>query len=175
MKLEPVDIYNKNKEKTGKIKMRYRDSLGEGEYALAVKAIIINSNKRILISKRASTKKKDPEKWEINGGVCIAGETSLQGIIREIKEELGIDLSNVKGILFKEYCRNQIFHDIWLFKLDIAINELKYSDKEVEDAKWASIEECIDMEKENILISYEDLNSDDYKNCIKLLFDNIED
>ena len=40
MKLEPVDIYNKNKEKTGKIKMRYRDSLEEGEYALAVKVSV---------------------------------------------------------------------------------------------------------------------------------------
>ena len=41
--MEPVDIYNKDKQKTGKIKMRYRDTLESDEYTLAVKAIIINS------------------------------------------------------------------------------------------------------------------------------------
>lgn len=168
MQIEPVDIYDKDKRKTGKIKMRYRDELEEGEYALAVKAIIVNSNRQILISKRASTKKKDPGMWEINGGVCLAGENSLQGIIREIKEELGIDLKNEKCVLYKEYCRNQVFHDVWLFKLDIDIDKLKFSDREVEEAKWASIEECMQMEKENMLISYEDLNCNDYNECVKL-------
>ena len=60
MKLDAIDIYDKNKEKTGKIKIRYIDSLKNDEFALAVKAIIINSNHNILISKRALNKKIDP-------------------------------------------------------------------------------------------------------------------
>jgi 8-oxo-dGTP pyrophosphatase MutT (NUDIX family) len=169
MKAEPVDIYNENKEKTGKIKMRYQDKLDEGEYALAVKAIIVNSKNQILISKRAFTKEKNPGMWEINGGICLAGESSLQGIIREIKEELGIDLKNEKAILFKEYCKNQIFHDVWAFKLDIEIDKLKFSDREVEEAKWVSIQEYMQMEKEKILTGYKDLNYDVYKELLEIL------
>ena len=85
--MEAIDIYNKDKQKTGKIKMRYSGTLESDEYALSEKAIIINSNSQVLISKRAKTKKKDEGLWEINGGVCLAGESSFQGIIREIKEE----------------------------------------------------------------------------------------
>lgn len=171
MKMEPVDIYNKNKQKTGKIKMRYKDTLESDEFALAVKAIIINSKGQVLISKRAKTKQKDAGLWEINGGVCLAGESSLQGIIREIKEELGIDLGNVKGILYKEYSERQLFYDIWLFKVDTEINNLRFADNEVEEAKWADIEECKAMEQEGKLICYEQLNYNDYEKCIDLLFD----
>ena len=170
MKLDAIDIYDKNKEKTGKIKIRYIDSLKNDEFALAVKAIIINSKQNILISKRALNKKIDPGKWEINGGSCLAGETSLQGVIREIKEELGIDLSSVKGTLYKEYCEHPFFYDIWLFKLDIEIDQLKFLDAEVIEAKWASIENIIQMEKEHKMINYENLNSSDYKECINILF-----
>ncbi len=170
--MEPVDIYDKNKNKTGKIKMRYRDTLEEGEYALAVSAVIVNSSKEILISKRASTKDRFPGMWEVNGGICLAGESSLQGIIREIKEELGIDLTGVDGSIYKEYCTNKIFHDIWLFKLDYPINKLNFSDREVEDAKWASLDECTKMEENNTLVRYDDLNCSDFKKCIETLYNN---
>ena len=167
MKVEAVDVYDKNKNKTRKIINRYSGSLEIDEYALAVKAIIMNSNYEFLISRRSLSKRLDPGKWEINGGACIAGETSLQGIIREIKEELGIDLKNVKGILFKEYCQHPYFYDIWLFKLDVDINKLNFLDSEVIDAKWVNIEQIICMEKNNLLINYENLNCNDYKEVIK--------
>lgn len=52
-----VDIYNENREKTGKTKIRHIDILKKGEYIIGVQAIIINSNKEILISKRAEQKR----------------------------------------------------------------------------------------------------------------------
>ena len=54
--MELWDVYDKNKKKTGKIIDRHSDErLNEGEYHLAVEAIIINENK-ILISRRANFK-----------------------------------------------------------------------------------------------------------------------
>ncbi len=166
-RFELMDVYDKNKKVTGKIKRRHFDTFNEGEYALAVKAIIVNSNNEILISKRSLNKRTAPGKWEFCGGVCRAGETSLQGITREVKEELGIDLTNAKGVLFKEHCEHPYFHDVWLFRLDIEINKLKFLDKEVTEAKWISVDEAIKMERQNELINYENLNSDDYRECIK--------
>ncbi len=53
---EPFDIYNENKEKTGKIKIRYKDVIEANEYVLITKAVIINSKKQILIGKRSKLK-----------------------------------------------------------------------------------------------------------------------
>ena len=58
---------------------------------VVVTALILNSKNEILISKRAEHKKY-PLMWECNGGSIVAGETSLEGILREIKEELGKEI-----------------------------------------------------------------------------------
>ena len=61
----------------------------------------MNSKNEILISKRAEDKKAYPLMWECNGGAIIVGETSLQGMLREIKEELGLTFKKNEAILFK--------------------------------------------------------------------------
>ena len=76
------DIYDINKQKTGRTAERGKYKFQKGEYHIVVTAFIINSKKEILISKRAATKKTHPLKWECNGGSILAGETSLNGIIR---------------------------------------------------------------------------------------------
>ncbi len=65
---EIIDIYDENKNKTGKTKIRHKDILEKGEYIIGVQAIIINSKKQILISQRSSLKEILPLKWECNGG-----------------------------------------------------------------------------------------------------------
>lgn len=170
MSKELVDVYDENKQKTGEIKERDPKMFKEGEYALAAKAIIINLDKKILISKRSQSKKKNAGLWEINGGVCLAGESSLQGILREMKEELGVDLSKYKAILYKEYRKKQVFDDIYLFNANIEVSSLKFSDREVEEAKWVTIEEYEQLYKAEQLLYYDEFNRNDYEKCIKLLF-----
>ena len=170
MSQELVDVYNEKKQKTGKIKERDPKIFQQGEYALAAKAIIINSDKKILLSQRSKNKKTKPGFWEINGGVCLAGESSLEGIIREIKEELGLDLSKYKAIFYKEYRKKLVFDDIYLFKVDIDISSLEFSDREVENAKWVTIEEYEKLNNDEQLLYYNEFNRSDYDKCIKLLF-----
>ena len=50
------DIYDTNRNKTGKTAERGVYELKEGEYHVIVNAIIMNSKNEILISKRASHK-----------------------------------------------------------------------------------------------------------------------
>ena len=84
------DIYDENRKKTGKVAERGVTKLEKGkEYHVAVTGIIMNSKNEILISQRAEHK-TFPLKWECNGGSILAGETSLEGIVRELKEELGL-------------------------------------------------------------------------------------
>ena len=87
---EMWDIYDINKNKIGKQVQRNSYQFKKGEYHIVVTAIIMNSKNEILISKRAAYKKFGLM-WECNGGSILAGETSLEGVLREIKEELGIE------------------------------------------------------------------------------------
>ncbi len=52
---------------------------------------IIRNNNEYLIAKRAPTKKFAPNQWEFISGFIDDGETAEETILREIKEELGID------------------------------------------------------------------------------------
>lgn len=54
-------------------------------------AIIRNENDEILVVQRGE-KSDHPFKWEFPGGKTSQGETHEEGIIREIQEELGIDI-----------------------------------------------------------------------------------
>lgn len=75
------DIYDENKNKTGKTAIRDVTILQKGEYHIVVTGIILNSKNEILISKRAMNKKFGGM-WECNGGSILAGETSKEGIKR---------------------------------------------------------------------------------------------
>lgn len=64
-------------------------------------AIIIKDNK-ILVAQR-SEKMKMPLKWEFPGGKLESGETEIECIIREIKEELNIEIVVVKELQNRIY------------------------------------------------------------------------
>lgn len=54
---------------------------------------VYNSKNEILVQKRASSKKLYPDYWDMScAGHIDAGETIVQGVIREAKEEIGIDI-----------------------------------------------------------------------------------
>lgn len=110
-KSEIWDVYDTNRNKTGKTVERKNVVLKKGEYHIVVTAIILNEKNEILISKRAPYKKYG-EMWECNGGSVVAGETSIEGVLREVKEELGIVFRQEEAIYLKEIkkrARNIIF------------------------------------------------------------------
>lgn len=147
------DIYDGNRKVVGSIARKDWSLLKEGEYHIAVDAVIMNSKNEILISQRAEHKLQ-PLKWECNGGSILKGESSLQGVIREVKEELGIILeakeANLVTTIQDE--KKHYIKDIWLFKKDIALEEITFPDKESIAAKWVSIEEFERMYQERILV-----------------------
>jgi len=61
---------------------------------LKIVAAIFSRDNKVLAMKRASHK-PIPGKWEFPGGKIEPGETPEQAIIREIKEELNIEITNL--------------------------------------------------------------------------------
>lgn len=58
---------------------------------LIVTAAIIDETERVLLTQRAQ-KKRYGTLWEFPGGKVKEGETCQQAIVREIAEELGLDI-----------------------------------------------------------------------------------
>lgn len=166
---EKIDIYDENKNKTGKVKIRYKDTLEPGEFIIGVQAVILNSQKQILISQRSELKEKAPLKWECNGGALLSGEDAVDGIVREIYEELGIKLDKDKAIYLKTAKNAHRFKEIYLFEKDVSINDIKFADGEVIAAKWVNIEEFIRMFNSGEIVDNVDFCEEDYKKCLALL------
>lgn len=67
--VEFLDIYDINKNKTGKTIDRFHEYTKEGEFHLTSIVCIVNENGKLLIQKRSDNKKSDPVKWSFTGGV----------------------------------------------------------------------------------------------------------
>lgn len=94
--MELWDLYNKRREPLQQDHVRGQ-ALPPGTYHLVVHIWIQNSNGQFLMSQRAVDRAHDALKWECTGGSVLKGENSYAGAIREVREELGIDLSAVAG------------------------------------------------------------------------------
>lgn len=86
--LEKRDLYNEKRELTGETIYK-REEIPEGKYITVVLVFIQNSEGKFLIQKRS---KRKNGKFATTGGHPKSGEDSIQGIITEVKEEIGLDI-----------------------------------------------------------------------------------
>ena len=90
------DLYDENRELLGKDHVRGEQLPIDG-YHLVVHVWIRNSKGEYLISQRSANRPTFPLMWECVGGSVVKGEDSMQGAIREAKEEVGVELNPEKG------------------------------------------------------------------------------
>lgn len=135
--MELRDLYDKDRKLTGE-KIYKGQNIPQGRYYITVVIFIQNSKNEFLLQKRS--KKKDG-KWATTGGHPIFGQTSEEGIITEVKEELDIDIVSENIKLFKTIKTKDDFVDIYYLKEDVDITKIKIQKEEVSDIKWATIEE----------------------------------
>ena len=88
--MEYIDIFDENNHPTGIVKEK-KQAHEDGDFNRTAHIWIINNKKELLLQKRSSSKKTHPNCWDISGaGHIRAGETVIEGAIRELKEELGV-------------------------------------------------------------------------------------
>lgn len=139
--MELWDVLDEKGNKTGKTVERGQ-VMEQDEYHLLINVWIRNKNGEYLITKRAPIKKVLPNMWETTCGAAITGEDSLETVLREVREEIGVQLSPQNGkfiFRIKRHSDNiSEFVDVWLFEEEIDINKIVYQPEEVCGAKWAA-------------------------------------
>lgn len=154
--MELFDLYNEKREKTGKTHIR-GEVIPEGCFHLVVHVWLRCPDGRFLISRRSPTKETYPLLFECVGGSVIAGEESYDGAVREVFEEVGIDLDGRKGKLLFTKIRDVIdgvpyrdMMDVWLFDLE------EGESFDLERATTNEVSECRYMRKEEIYALYQE-------------------
>ena len=88
--MELLDIVDENNNLTGEVCEReyvHNNGLRHRESAV----LVINEKNELLLEKRAATKKSSPNKWALCAGHVSSGEDPEDTMIRELKEEIGMN------------------------------------------------------------------------------------
>ena len=149
-KKELWDVYDASGAKIdGRVAVRGKNSLGKNEYHLVVYVWILNDKNEIIISQRQKGKSFEGM-WECTGGCAKRGDSSLGAALREVKEELGIDLDSKNGELFKRYIRAfppgaAALCDVWVFRQNFTLDQIVPQKEEVSDVRQIPITEFLEM------------------------------
>ncbi len=161
--MELWDIYNENKEKTGRTMKRNDWNMKPDEFHLTVLGVIKRPDGTYLITRRKLDKEWAAGWWEVPGGGVMAGETGEEAIKREIREETGIDVSNAEGGYAFTYKRvnpeekNNYFVDIYKYIMDINENDVTLQEAETSGFSFATLSEIEGYAKEGIFLHYDSI------------------
>ena len=161
--MEFWDIYDENKQLTGR-KMKRNDwCLKEGDYHLTVLGVIARPDGTFLITKRVMTKAWAPGWWEVSGGGVQAGESSEEAVRREVKEETGLDVRNAEGGYAFTYKRvnpdegDNYFVDVYRFVMDIDEKDVSFQEAEIDGHMFATREQIESFAKEGKFLHYDSI------------------
>lgn len=108
-------------------------------------AVIVNEKNECLIQKRASCKKQKPNMWGLTAGHVDAGEEEQNALVREIKEEIGIEVSKNRfefiDIEKVNEDKNACYCYYYYIKIKEKIEEMTMQENEVSDLKYITIDE----------------------------------
>ncbi|MFR8926923.1 NUDIX hydrolase [Peptoniphilus senegalensis] len=135
--MEYWDVYDK-KGKWKRRAIRKGERLKNNEYHIIVEGWILREDGNFIIQRRSLNKKSFAGMWYCSaGGSVISRETPKEGMVREFKEELGIDIKedelHLKRIITE---KNTIFY-IFLVRKNISLDEVTLQEEEVMDVDLA--------------------------------------
>ena len=151
MSKEYLDILDENGNKTGKIKLR-NEVHRDGDWHKAVHIWIINNNGDILLQRRCASKDSHPNMLDISSaGHLQAGDDSLTGAVREIKEELNLDISPNELQFITTLKRksnksiNNEFDDLYILRTNKKIEEMQFQKEEISEIFFVPYKKFKDM------------------------------
>lgn len=142
MNLEYFDLLDAEGNPIGTIKERsevHRD----GDWHKAIHIWIMNQNGEILLQRRCETKDSDPNMLDIScAGHLSAGDSSIKGALRELKEELSLEIDPNELVFIKTLQRSwkdnhgfvdNEYDDLYILRTNKKIEEMVYQKEEISE------------------------------------------
>ena len=104
--------------------------------------------------------------WGVTGGHPKSGETPLEGMLTEIKEEIGVDVNASDLHVFSEGCDGVDCYKMYYLQTDYDLNDFVIQEEELSEVKWFSMQELQDMVEQKILNPNQIAC---FKKCVKYL------
>ncbi len=160
---ELIDILTPEGESTGKTALK-SEAHKNGWFHATVHIWLFTKDKKILLQKRALTKKVFPGLWDISvAGHIAAGETILTSAKREVFEEIGLTLSDnelikigtrIHQVKHKNGIQDNEHHHVFIAELKVPVDELKIQKEEVDGIQLFDLSVLKSTKNlENVLLS----------------------
>lgn len=143
--MEILELYNENKEKLKK-QIKRGEKVGIGEHILIAIVYIKNSEGKYLMQK---TSKEKGGLYSSTGGHVLYNEDSKMAIIREIREELGLEVLENEIKFIGDILLGVPFADVYYLEKDVDIDKLSLQKEEVESVCYMSEEQICKLISEN--------------------------
>lgn len=153
--MEYIDIFDPNNNPTGEVKEKMQ-AHEDGNFHRTAHVWIINDKKELLLQKRSESKKSHPNCWDISAaGHIKSGESVIEGALRELKEELGVetkekDLQYITTIKNTKDPKNMEFQYVYLWNCNKTEKEYIFADNEVAEVKYVYYKELEKMVQERV-------------------------
>ncbi|SCY03193.1 diguanylate cyclase (GGDEF) domain-containing protein [Lachnospiraceae bacterium XBB2008] len=157
------DIYDANKELTGRTMKRNDFTMKDGDYHLTVLGVVMKPTGEFLVTRRVMSKSWAPGWWEVSGGAAIAGEKSYDAVVREIREETGLDVSGAEGGYMFSYKRDNpdegdnYFVDVYRFVMDFDDDQVKIQREEADGYMLAKASDIAELGADGVFLHYDSI------------------
>lgn len=167
--MEMLDLIDENGYLTGQQKDR-KEVHKQGLLHHASGVVILSNSSgggrcKLLSQQRSLKKEKNAGLWDMSAsGHVTAGESPLNSLIREVKEEIGIDLDRSEFHLLGRFWRHEKYRDdfveneldyIFVVNKFIPINKIVIQKDEVENVSWIEIDKFKNLLKEGKAVKRE--------------------
>jgi len=121
--------------------------LNDGQYYLGVHVYIYNSDGEFLLQQRSYNKNFLPGGWDVVLEHVIAGESSLEGAMRGIREEIGLFVSKSDMKFAGRFIWNTYHHiiDVYFVRANFNVSALLLQNEEVIGAKMVSKDDMLEL------------------------------
>lgn len=146
-----IDVLNSDGTPNGQIASK-KEVHQKGLWHRTAHIWLINSKGEILLQRRADNIESFPNKYHISaGGHLSAGDTKIDGALRETEEELGIkieekDLIHIGEVHSESTQRNgtyidKEYYDVYVLYKDIPVSDFNIQKSEVKYVKYFPLSE----------------------------------
>lgn len=158
--MEYLDVLDERGKPTGQLASR-EEVHEKGLWHRSAQVVIMDPDGRVFVHRRSATKKYYPGLYDVYfGGHVLSGESSVGALIREVKEEIGIDLIPGDFTLLFDIRKadiqnggsfiNNDFAEVYLARKDFQLGQLSLQEEEIAEVRFFKVQEiCEEISRAN--------------------------